>query len=439
MIICEGRAYALKKHDATRGQPKLKLALQSVETQELATVVLTCRHHLHSGEREPMRTIRILVPLLLICVSASFAQTVQPAATSSPTVSFVYLGGRTDSPHTIHAFSLQANGSAHLVPGSPFSDAALTEHSVQTLLTVSTNFVYASDTVNIATFRRGANGALTFASSVLATSDANIIDTLTLDRTASTLYAGGGRFGGGRYLVFDKGTRGQLTAASELTGALSGGELQFNHSNKFAYTTFQPFLNLPGLPANQHCSFEAYSREADGALNPFDPQLSPPVGVAQSDFCPSSAASSALGYLAIAYRTLQSNLQGTGVHTIAVYRILTSGELQFVSKLVTTLDALAPLSLQFDPSGTLLAAAGTQGIQLYKLSSTGKLTKSGSPLYTHTYFHEVRWDHSNHVVTISFAAVYFFGLKNGQLVQTSPPVSLGKFSGISDIRVVSLQ
>jgi hypothetical protein len=98
-----------------------------------------------------------------------------------------------------------------------------------------------------------------------------------------------------------------------------------------------------------------------------------------------------------------------------------------------------PVTLQFDPSGTFLAVAGTQGIQLYKLSSTGKLAKSGAPLYTHTHFYEVRWDHSNHVVTISFAAVYFFGLKNGRLVQTSPPISLGQFTGISDIRIVSLQ
>jgi len=380
-----------------------------------------------------MRTIRILVTLLLICVSTSFAQT-----TSSPTVAFVYLGGRTNTPHTIHAFSLQANGSAHLVLGSPFSAAALNGFSGQTLLAVSNNFVFASDTENIATFRRSANGALTFASSVRASSDANIIDTLTLDRTASNLYAGGGRFGGGQYFVFDKGTQGQLTAASELSGAQSGGELQFNHSNKFAYTTYQPFLNLPEI-TGQHCSFEAYSRAADGTLNPFDPQLSPPVGVAQSDFCPASVASSALGYLAIAYRTLEDLFHGSGVHSIAVYRILTSGELQFVSKFVTTLDAVLPVTLKFDPSGTFLAAAGTQGIQLYKLSSMGQLTKSGSPIYTHTQFREVRWDHSNHVITISFAAVYFFGLKNGQLVQTSPPINLGQHIGISDIRVVSLQ
>jgi hypothetical protein len=127
---------------------------------------------------------------------------------------------------------------------------------------------------------------------------------------------------------------------------------------------------------------------------------------------------------------------GTGVHSIAVYRILTSGELQLVSNFVTTLDAVLPVRLKFDPSGSLLAAAGTQGIQLYKLSSTGKLTKSGSPLYTHTHFREVRWDHSNHVITISFGAVYFFGLKNGQLVQTNPPQFLG---AIRDIKVVSLQ
>lgn len=381
-----------------------------------------------------MRTIRILATLLLICVSTSFAQT-----TSSPTVSYVYLGGRNHSPHTIHAFSLQANGSAHLVPGSPFSDAALNGFSVQTLLAVSTNFVYASDSENIATFRRNSNGTLTFASIVNGVTDSSIIDTLTLDRTASNLYAGGGRFTGGQYFVFDKGTKGQLTAASTLSGVQSDSELQFNHSNKFAYTTYHAFLNLPEI-TGQHCSFEAYSRATDGTLNPFDPQLSPPAGVAQADFCPASAASSALGYLAIAYRTFDvDQRKGTGVHSIAVYRILSSGELQFVSKLVTTLDAVLPVTLQFDPSGTFLAAAGTQGIQLYKLSSTGHLTKSGSPLYTHTQFRDVRWDHSNHVVTISFAAVYFFGLKNGQLVQTSPPINLGQFTGISDIRVVSLQ
>ena len=114
-------------------------------------------------EREHMRTIRILVTLLLICVSTSFAQT-----TSSPTVSYVYLGRRDNSPHTIHAFSLQANGSAHVVPGSPFSTAAFTNGSPQTFSRSSANFVFASDTENIATFKRSSNGALTFASSVTA-------------------------------------------------------------------------------------------------------------------------------------------------------------------------------------------------------------------------------------------------------------------------------
>jgi hypothetical protein len=110
--------------------------------------------------------------------------------------------------------------------------------------------------------------------------------------------------------------------------------------------------------------------------------------------------------------------------------------LQLVSNLVTTLNAVLPITLRFDPSGTFLAAVGTQGIQVYKLSSTGTLAKSGSPLYTNTQFRDVRWDHSNHVITISFGAVYFFGLNNGQLVQTNPPVRLG---AIRDIKVISLQ
>jgi hypothetical protein len=373
-----------------------------------------------------MRTIRILVTLLLICVSTSFAQT-----TSSPTVAFVYLGGRDNQ--RITAFSLQANGSAHLVPGSPFSSPALSSSFPSTSLAVSTNFVFATDSEHIATFRRSSNGALTFASVVDATVSGDIIETLTLDRSASNLYAGSRE----SYQIFDKGAQGQLTAASEFSAPQSDGELQFNHSNKFAYTTFQPLINLPELfPGNQRCTFEAYSRTADGGLNPFDPQLARPTGVAESDFCPASVASSALGYVAVAYRTLDPDTKlGTGVHSIAVYWVLPSGELSFVSNFVTTLDALLPITLKFDPSGTFLAAAGTQGIQLYKLGSTGKLTKSGSPLYTHTHFREVRWDNSGHVVTISFGAVYFFGLKNGQLVQTNSPISVG---GTRDIKIVSL-
>ena len=131
-----------------------------------------------------MRTIRILVRLLLICVSTSFAQ-----ATSSPTVAFVYLGDR--GTHRITAFSLQANGSAHPVPGSPFSSAALSNGFPSTSLAASTNFVFATDSEHIATFRRSANGALTFASVVDATvsEGADIVETLTLDRSASNLYA----------------------------------------------------------------------------------------------------------------------------------------------------------------------------------------------------------------------------------------------------------
>jgi 6-phosphogluconolactonase (cycloisomerase 2 family) len=397
------------------------------------TFLTPTRHSL--GEERDMRPIRVLVTLLLICVSTSFAQTIQSTATTSPTVAFVYLGGR-DTQHPIAALSVQSNGSAHLVSRSPFTAAALTSSSPQTLLAVSGNYVFASDTENIATFRRGSNGALTFVSSVVVAPDSATIDTLTLDRTASTLYAGGGRFGAGEYFIFDKGTGGHLTAATLLTGTQSDGELQFDHSNYFAYTAYQPFLNLPEI-TGQHCSFEAYSRTADGSLNPFDPALSPPPGVAASDFCPASVASSALGYVAIAYGTLSQGT-GTGVHSIAVYRILTSGDLRLVSKLVTTLDAQLPVTLRFNPSGTFLAAVGTQGIQLYKLSSAGTLTKSGSPLYTHTHFRDVRWDHSNHVITISFGAVYFFGLNSGELVQTSPPIDLGH-AGIRDIKVVSLQ
>jgi 6-phosphogluconolactonase (cycloisomerase 2 family) len=308
----------------------------------------------------------------------------------------------------------------------------LTSGTPQTVLATSSNFIFASDLENVATFRRSSTGALTFASVTVAIPGGTGNGSLTLDRTASHLYVGGGVFPDASYVVLDKASNGSLTFASESSTVQSVGELRFVHNNEFAYTTYLPPVNLPEL--GQRCTFEAFRRAADGTLTKFDPGLSRPPGVAASDFCPASVASSALGYLALAYRTVQAN-KGSGVHKIAVYRVLTSGKLQFVSNFVTTLDAVLPITVQFDPSGSLLAAAGTQGIQLYKLSSTGKLTKSGSALYTHTHFRDVRWDRFKHAITISFDKVYFFGVTDGQLVQTNPPLFVG---GIRDIRIVSL-
>jgi hypothetical protein len=94
------------------------------------------------------------------------------------------------------------------------------------------------------------------------------------------------------------------------------------------------------------------------------------------------------------------------------------------------------MSLQFDPSGVHLAAAGDLGIQLYNLSSTGVLSKVGSPLYNGTNFQDLKWDHTNHIYTISHSAVYFFTLKSGKLVQAASPRAV---AGARSLITVSLQ
>jgi hypothetical protein len=354
---------------------------------------------------------KIAICFLLATATALFGQT---------TVSYVYVGENT-SPQKITALAIRSDNTVHTVSGSPFTAPGQ-------WLAASTNFLYATDHTNIAAFKRNSSGSLTLLSSFngVRNGDAEV-GTLTLDRTAASLYASeDDGLGDNDYDIYNKLSSGKLSYFSS-TGfdVLYGAALIFNTTNKFAYipTCIQATFSVAG-----------FIRESDGILTPFNPNADLPPEGATEDLCPTNMASSAQGYAAIAFGA--ANL--TGTQSIAIYRIAADGTMKFVSEISTSFANAAnePVSLQFDSTGVHLAAAGHNGIQLYNLSSAGVLTKVGSPLYTGTIFRDLKWDHTGHVYTISHSAVYFFVVKNGKLVQAASPRTV---AGASSLITVSLQ
>jgi 6-phosphogluconolactonase (cycloisomerase 2 family) len=293
-------------------------------------------------------------------------------------------------------------------------------------MAASANYVFVTGGKKITTYRRSATGTLSFSSQVDALANSggplqwNVFH-LTLDRTASSLYSSQGDLFG----EYDKSDTGRLTflTNSEALGTYTKN-LTFSHSDQFAY--------FAQCPSSEWRLF-GYIRQPDGTLTRFDTgdTIPPNNGLR---LCPSDIKSSALGYMAVAYGV--AGYEGT--HSIAVYRVTSSGELQYVSSITTEFIRTQSqlLTIQFDPTGVYLAAIGQKAIQLYKLSSTGILSKAGSALYPNTAFKDLKWDKSGHVYTISSTALYSFKLKNGQLAQFSSPRSV---PNATSLVVVSLQ
>jgi len=353
----------------------------------------------------------IALSLLLASTTAALAQT---------TVSYVYVG-RNTSPQKIAAFAIKSDNSVHTVSGSPFT-------APSRALAASTNYLYATNHKNIAAYKRNSSGTLTFLSSFNGVRNFDSeVGSLTLDRTAASLYASEDNgVGDNDYDIYDKLSSGKLSyVSSTRISAEYGGPLQFNTANKYAYTIACIMAEF---------SIPAFTRESDGLLTPLNATFDLPPHPGTEDLCPTGIATSALGYAAISYFAISPS----GFQSIAVYRIAGDGSLRFVSQTSTnsTNANQSRFSLQFNRTGTYLAAAGQKGIQLYKLSSTGFLSKVGSPLYTRTTFHALKWDKTNHVYTISGSALYFFTVKSGKLVQAASPRSV---PSAASLVVVSLQ
>ena len=344
-----------------------------------------------------MRAIQVIAFFLLAFTAGVFAQN---TATSTSPVAYAYVGQNVFStPQEVSAFAVFGNGSVAKVTGSPFAGPSGS-------LVVSSGFVFGTDSTNIQVYRRLANGGLTKSSSIDGTAhndtpQGSAVDVMSLDRTANSLYAGEINFQGAdnaAYAEFANLHNGTIVWRANTTINVDfHSALEFSENDQFAYGIGCFFANWDVF---------AFHRLTDGGLVQFDPGTTFPPNPSGDLLCPGSAAASAQGFLAISYGPANTGSK----QNIITYRITSTGGLETNANSVVATN-FTGLNLRFDPTGHFLAAAGQNGIELFRLNTTdGALTRIGSLLEPTVTLRSVLWDDSGHVFAISNSALYVFTL-----------------------------
>jgi hypothetical protein len=357
------------------------------------------------------RFFRLLFALSLTIAVSAFAQstTNTDAATTASTVApvaYAYVGSNT-SPNKVTAFSVLPNGSAHLVPGSPFIGPS-------NYLNVSSGYLFGADLTHIATFTRTTTGGLRLTSLIDGTARNDTptgsgLSGMTLDHTGRNLYVGEINFQGTEndaYAAFTVGAGGKLQfVANSNINVDYNSPLAFSPNNQFAYGQGCHFANWDVF---------GLKRSSNGTVAGFDTKARIPPS--SSGFvCPSASAVSARGYLAVAFGEAFSG----SVQSVAMYHINSDGTLSLIagSEQPTRLTGVGGMT--FDPTGTFLAVAGQNGLYMYRLLSNGKLAVADAPLATAVSFVDVRWDHRGHLFALSATALFIFDSSNGVLSPAS--------------------
>lgn len=295
------------------------------------------------------------------------------------------------------------DGTATSVPGSPTSGPS--SHVV-----TNSAFVFATDSSNIASYSRAADGSLTQTAVVNAapnpgTPNAFLIESLNLDHTGQTLYALEDAGSDDRFYFFFSLVNGTVTKIGQI-GPNAGFEspLVFSPDNANAYGV--DCFHLDDI-------ITGFRRNSDGSLTPFTTNGGTAAYAGTNQlYCPEAAAVSAMGYLAVADTVGGGTPTSSGV---AINKINSDGTLTLVQSSAQQTALSQVNAMNFDPTGNFLALAGNGGIQMFHLMPGGGLTPIGVAQATGTNYTAVEWDNQNHVYATSSSGLSIFTNAAGTL------------------------
>jgi hypothetical protein len=334
--------------------------------------------------------------LAAICASTVLATaqvTSSPTEPASSPVAYVYV---TSNPNEgggeIYGAAVAANGSATLIPGSPFL------YDVNYMaVNGAWLFGIANLDNSIDSFSIAANGALSLRDAVSVPSGGAALS-IYLDHTGSTLYADYYTTNNDFYSYSIDQSTGQLSQIGDLPGGPPDNTpMSFIGNNVFAYSSscyhFGP--DIIGV-----------QRATSGTLtyiNNFNPPF--PAEKSGGIYCPWLAAADPTNHLAIAMAPLTLNWDPDGPWQLAVYTADGSGNLSTNSTYSNMPSVLvgAVNDYRMSPSGQYLAVGGTTGFQIFHFNGANPITPY-TGLLTSTPIDQIFWDNSNHVYALSRSA-----------------------------------
>lgn len=353
------------------------------------------------------------------------------SGTSNSFVSYVYSAGTS----AIIGYGVNSDGSLKPLAGSPYS-ASLGQNS--SIVTNGANlYAIAGGSTNLDVFSIDkSSGSLTLANTTNAIAgdphQGDMASNLALDHTGGSLYVDVGLSDiVGGVNVFTVGSASSAQQLQYFAGpAIALPPPVFSPNNQYGYTS--------SCSARVEGVFR-YTRSSNGTLTEISSvNPPPPTGNPGEAFCPKGIAASAKGYLAVVWFPFAFASSGpVGNETYVVtYTINGDGTLSPVSnsQMKTTSTSANTVVTNFDPTGSVLAAAGDGGVQTFTVNSNGTLAAAGSPQNAGVQFQNVAWDNSNHVFATSSSQLYVFSSSNGVLT----PASGSPYTGASELTVLPL-
>jgi hypothetical protein len=369
------------------------------------------------------------------------------ASTSSP-VAYVYVA----RPTHIDGFAASSSGKHTPVPGSPFSNIAVSH------LSVTKKYLFGPgdnggpdcggpDPVcswDIYTYSIASNGALKQAAVInpykYGPTDCFAVGPTQIDATGTTLYNDALNCDGDDQYVqsFKIESNGELQfLASEDSGAVEGegflSPMVVLGNNKYAYQTgcdgYGPSLEAIGL-----------KRESNGAVAHAGTLIEPPKGKTPEDiYCASGVlAADPTNHLAFALQDTNNNYAGPIV--LASYTADSEGNLTTTS----TYENMPSSGIGFigamsiSPSGKLLAIGGGgqnvdsgPGFQIFHFNGSSPITHYSAVLQPGIPFQQFAWDGDNHLYALGGGELFVYTVTSTSIKEASgSPYSIPESSSV---------
>jgi hypothetical protein len=340
-----------------------------------------------------MIRLRAFSFLTALCANAIFLEFSYAQAnikthlsTGSSPVAYVYVvsNPRGSNVNEIVAFAAASDGKLTPVAGSPFQARV-------TSLAVNGKYLFGStqNGLYVAQFQIESNGSLRWIRSTdvirYNPNNCGTSGSLVLDHTGTSLYDFEA-FGDCSNTTLEAFAIQKPSGQLHNLGVAGAGRylyapLSFTGNNMYAYT----MTCVPGFSSEVN----AFRRAADGSLSSINITVPMPTPKQGTSWCMSYAAADPANHLATTLQPLVSNTPPytadfAGPAQLATYTVDNFGKLTTTStyKNMPSTSVGTVLDINMAPSGTLLAVAGTLGLQVFRFNGsnpiehyTGLLTK----------------------------------------------------------------
>jgi hypothetical protein len=338
-------------------------------------------------------------------------------------VALVYISSTpaNSSNYVIKGYAADASGQLTAISGSPFQEDV-------TDLTGNGKYLFGSNRngIDIDAYTIESSGALTYAAAtdIVRGQNCDTASLLFLDRTGTSLYNldyDGNDCANTTYQAFavDLSTAKAtfLNEAGDTPELVSG--LSFIGTNAFGYVAgcyhFLPMI-------------AGFSRASNGALKQLSSTSALPVAPTNENYCPNLTAADLTNHVAIAVQPMEGYGTVAGPYQLATYTASNTGALTTASTsanmpamLVGNLTAMSTA-----PSGSLLAVAGTSGVQVFHFNGANPITKD-TGLLANVEIDQIAWDHDNHLYAVSRTAgkLYVFTVTpTGEIEASGSPYAV---------------